>query len=89
MLSSHLVYGFLCCAKVLSLIKSHLFIFGFISVTLGGGSKKILLWFMSKSVFPIDSYTLALFTQLALLLLIPGTVIPYALHSLEHTVGVF
>ena len=37
--------------KLLSLIKSHLFIFVFISVTLGGRSKKILLWFMSKSVF--------------------------------------
>ena len=32
--------------KLLSLIKSHLFIF----VTLGGGSKEILLQFMSKSV---------------------------------------
>ena len=39
--------------KLLSLIRSHLFIFVFISVTLGGGSKKILLWFMSKSVFPL------------------------------------
>ena len=39
--------------KLLSLIKSHLFIFVFISVTLGVGSKKILLWFMSKSVFPM------------------------------------
>ena len=38
--------------KLLSLIKSHFLIFVFISVTLGGGSKKILLWFMSKSVFP-------------------------------------
>ena len=41
--------------KLLSLIRSHLFIFVFISVTLGGGSKKILLWFMSKSVFPMLS----------------------------------
>ena len=41
--------------KLLSLIKSHLFIFVFISVILGDGSKKILLWFMSKSVFPIFS----------------------------------
>ena len=40
--------------KLLSLIRSHLFIFVFISVTLGGGSKKILLWFMSKSVFPLE-----------------------------------
>ena len=38
--------------KLLSLIKSHLLIFVFISITLEGGSKKILLWFMSKSVFP-------------------------------------
>ena len=37
--------------ELLSFIRSHLFIFVFISVTLGGGSKKILLWFMSKSVF--------------------------------------
>ena len=29
--------------KLLSLIKSHLFIFAFISITLGGGSKRILL----------------------------------------------
>ena len=41
--------------KLLSFIKSHLFIFVFISVTLGGGSKRILLWFMSKSVFPMFS----------------------------------
>ena len=41
--------------KLLSLIKSHLFIFVFISITLGGGLKKILLWFMSKSVFPMFS----------------------------------
>ena len=41
--------------KLLSLIKSHLFIFVFISITLGGRSKKILLWFMSKSVFPMFS----------------------------------
>ena len=39
--------------KLLSLIKSHLFIFVFISITLGGGSKKILLWFMSKRGFPL------------------------------------
>ena len=29
--------------KILSLIRSHLFIFVFIFITLGGGSKKILL----------------------------------------------
>ena len=41
--------------KLLSLIRSHLFIFVFIFFTLGGGFKKILLQFMSKSVlcFPL------------------------------------
>ena len=38
--------------KLLSLIKSHLFIFVFIVITLGGGSEKILLWFMLESVWP-------------------------------------
>ena len=38
--------------KLLSLIKSHLFIFVFIVITLGGGSEKILLQFMSESVQP-------------------------------------
>ena len=33
--------------NLLSFIRSHLFIFIFISIKLGGGSKKILLWFMS------------------------------------------
>ena len=32
-----------------------MFIFVFIAITLGGGSKKILLWFMSKSVLPMFS----------------------------------
>ena len=41
--------------KILILIKSHLFIFVFIVITLGGGSKKILLWFMSESVQPMFS----------------------------------
>ena len=39
--------------KLLSLIRSRLFIFGFIFVTVGGGSKKTLLQFMSKSVLPM------------------------------------
>ena len=39
--------------KLLSLIRSHLFIFVFIFITLGGGLKKILLQFMSKSVLPM------------------------------------
>ena len=41
--------------KLLSFIRSHLFIFVFISITVGGGSKKILLWFISKSILPIFS----------------------------------
>ena len=39
--------------KLLSLIRFHLFIFIFI--TLGGRSKKMLLWFMSKSVLSMFS----------------------------------
>ena len=34
--------------KLVSLIRSHLFIFVFIVIILGGGSEKILLWFMSE-----------------------------------------
>ena len=34
--------------QLLSFIRSHLFIFVFISISLGGGSKTILLWFMSE-----------------------------------------
>uniref|UniRef100_A0A8W4FDK3 Uncharacterized protein n=1 Tax=Sus scrofa TaxID=9823 RepID=A0A8W4FDK3_PIG len=41
--------------KLLSLIMSNLFIFGFIFITLGGGSKKIFLQFMSKCVLPMLS----------------------------------
>jgi len=36
-------------------IRSHLFIFAFISVNLGDSTEKILLWFMSKRVLPIFS----------------------------------
>ena len=39
--------------KLLSLIRSYLFTFVFISVTLGGGSLRILLWFMSLRVLPV------------------------------------
>ena len=41
--------------KFLNLIRSHLFIFAFYSITLGGGSWKILLWFTSESVLPMFS----------------------------------
>ena len=41
--------------KFLSLIRSHLSIFVFIFITLGGGSKEILLRFTSKSILPMFS----------------------------------
>ena len=41
--------------KLLGLIKSYFLISVFISVTLGGGSKKILWWFMPKGGFPMFS----------------------------------
>ena len=41
--------------KLLSLIRSHLFIFVFIIITLGSESKNTLLQFMSKSVLPMFS----------------------------------
>ena len=39
--------------KLLSLSRSHLFIFIFIVNTLIGGSEKMLLSFMSESVWPV------------------------------------
>ena len=39
----HFVNAFLCCAKLLTFFRSHLFIFAFISLALGDRSKKILL----------------------------------------------
>ena len=56
--SAHIFFFFLSrtgVQKLLSLISSHLFIFVFISVTLGGGSKRILLQFMSRGAMPILS----------------------------------
>ena len=41
--------------KLLSLIRPYLFIFVFIFITLGGGLKKILLHFISKSAQPMFS----------------------------------
>ena len=40
--------------KLICLIRSHLFIFGFIFTVLGDGSKKILLQFMSKDDLPVS-----------------------------------
>uniref|UniRef100_A0A8D0T8X1 Uncharacterized protein n=1 Tax=Sus scrofa TaxID=9823 RepID=A0A8D0T8X1_PIG len=41
--------------KLLTLTKSHLFIFVFIVITLGSGYEKILLSFMSERVWPMFS----------------------------------
>ena len=41
--------------KLLSLIRLHLFIFAFTSITLGGRSLRILLWFMSENILPAFS----------------------------------
>ena len=41
------VFFFFCCAKILSLMRSHLFIFAFVCITLEDGAKKILLKFTS------------------------------------------
>ena len=40
-LSFHLVYGFFCCAKLVNLNRSHLFISAFISITLADGQKNM------------------------------------------------
>ena len=50
----------LLCKRLLSFIRSHLFIFVFICISLSGGSKRILLWFMSECsayVFIKEFYT--------------------------------
>ena len=43
-----IAYSFLCCAKALSLIRSHLFTFVSISVTLGGGSQRIFFSYVTE-----------------------------------------
>ena len=52
---SHSVGCLLAVQKILSLSKSNLFIFLFIVNTLRGGSEKMLLLFMSESVWPMLS----------------------------------
>ena len=53
------VDGFLCCAKALSLIRSHLFLllffFCFCYFALGDYSKNIFIWFRSENIFPVFS----------------------------------
>ena len=41
--------------KILNLIRSYWFVFVFIFIILRGGSDKIFLWFMSKSILPMFS----------------------------------
>ena len=55
-LSFHLVMVSFAVQKLLHFIRSCLFIFVFIFITLWGGSKKIFLQFMSKSTLPMLSY---------------------------------
>ena len=47
--------GFLCCTKLLSLIRSHLFNLVFNFITPGGGSKIIIAMIYVKSVLPMVS----------------------------------
>ena len=42
--------------NLISVIRSHLFILGFISIILGGESWKIMLLFMSYSILPMCSF---------------------------------
>ena len=56
--------------KLFCLIKSHLFIFVFISIILGDGLKKILLWFISKSVLLMFSSKSAIVSGLTFRFLI-------------------
>ena len=44
--------------KLISLIRSHLFIFAFISIALGDWPKKTLVWFMSETVLPVLLFSL-------------------------------
>ena len=50
--------------KLLSLIRPHLFTFVFISITLGGESWRILLWFMLWRVLPMLSSKSFIFSSL-------------------------
>ena len=56
--------------KILSLIRSNLFIFVFVFIALGGGAKKILLRFMSKNVLHMSSSKSFIVSSLTFRLLI-------------------
>ena len=53
----HFINGFLYCAKALGSVRSHLFIFAFVSFVWRDWPKKILLQLMWKSVLPVFSST--------------------------------
>ena len=48
-------YGFFAVPELLCLVRSHWFIFAFISIALVDGPKKIFVWLMSVNVLPIFS----------------------------------
>ena len=91
---------FLYCEKLLSLIRSHLVIFGFVSITLGNVSKKnISQWFMSKNVlseffsrsFIVSSLTFRSLTHFEFIVLYGVSCCCYSitsnslqLHGLQH-----
>ena len=86
--------------KPVSSIRSHLVIFGFVSITLGDVSKKyILLWFMSKNVlseffsrsFTVSSLTFRYFTRFEFIFVYGVSCCCYSvtfnslqLHGLQH-----
>ena len=52
-LSFHFVYGSFAVQKLVSLIRSHLFVFVFTSIAWGDWSKKAFVQFMSDDVLPV------------------------------------
>uniref|UniRef100_A0A8D0RLL7 Uncharacterized protein n=1 Tax=Sus scrofa TaxID=9823 RepID=A0A8D0RLL7_PIG len=54
-LSFYFLFGFFCCAKACSLIRSHWIIFAFISVALGDWPEKMFTRLMSENVLPMFS----------------------------------
>ena len=67
------------------LTRSHLFIFVFIFIILGGGSKKIFLHFMSESVLPVFSSSCFIVSGLTFRSLNPFWVIfVYSVRECSH-----
>ena len=69
--------------KLLSLIRYHVLIFGFIFIILGNGSKKIMLRFMSNSVLPVffSNFIASGLTFRSLIHLLKGLSLLYRLAS--------